>query len=130
MYLADGDAPFFHGIVVAYCERGIRRRQFFWSRLSKLGKKGNFVRSGYHLVQLLCFGVYFSPIFSRIGYHLQAKILEPSKTKFFVGTSPYKFRSSASLPPPGLIHSYFCPETSMISPIHRAYPSKTTLNVS
>ena len=38
--------------------------------------------------------VHFSPTFSRVGYHLNAKILEPGKEKFLVGTSPYKIRSS------------------------------------
>ena len=32
--------------------------------------------------------------FSRTGYHLKAKILEQGEKFFFVGTSPYKFRSS------------------------------------
>ena len=77
-------------------EQGIKRRQVFWRRLSKHVK--NFVKSGYYLVQFLCFGVYFSPIFSRTGYHLKAKILEQDENFCFVGTSPFKFRSST--PPP------------------------------
>ena len=39
-----------------------------------------------------CFEVYFSLNFSRFGYHLKAKIVEPGKKKFFpkkiLGTSP------------------------------------------
>ena len=35
-------------------------RQLFRSRLSKHVKGGNFVRSGYYLVQFLYFGVNFS----------------------------------------------------------------------
>ena len=45
-------------------------------------KRGHFVRSVYNLVRYLYFGLYFSPIFSRIGYQLQAKILEPDAKKF------------------------------------------------
>ena len=69
---------------------GIKRRQFFCSRLSKHVRRGNFVRSSYYSVQFLYFAVYFSPIFSRIGYHLKAKLLELGKKQFFVGTFPYK----------------------------------------
>ena len=43
---------------------------------------GNFVGSGYHLAQFLCFGVCFSLIFSKIRFHLKAKILEPCKKTF------------------------------------------------
>ena len=80
-----------------FLERGTKRRQFFWSPFSKHFNLGNFVRSVYYLVQFLCFGVYFSPILSRIGYHLKAKILEPGK-KISTGI-PCKFRSSAAPPP-------------------------------
>ena len=45
-------------------------------RLSKHVKRGILVISGYYVVKLLCFGVYFSPIFSGIGYHLKEKTLE------------------------------------------------------
>ena len=38
-----------------FLEQGIKRRQIFWSRLSKHVKRGNFVRTGYYLVQFLCF---------------------------------------------------------------------------
>ena len=58
--------------------------------LSKHVKKGDFVRSGYYLVQFLCLGVYYLPNFSRIGYHVKAKILEPGKKILSVGSSPYK----------------------------------------
>ena len=51
-------------------------------------KGGNFARSGYYLVQFLCFGVYFSPIFSRTGYHLKAKILEQGKKNCFWWAHP------------------------------------------
>ena len=47
-----------------------------------MSKGGNFVRSGHCLVQFLCFGAYFSPSFSRIGYNLKTKVLEPGKTTF------------------------------------------------
>ena len=40
---------------------------------------------------------FLSPNFCRIGYHLKAKILEAGRKIFFVGTSPYKFRSGTPL---------------------------------
>ena len=36
-------------------EQGIKRRQIFWSRLSKHVKRGNFVTTGYYVVKFLCF---------------------------------------------------------------------------
>ena len=77
VYLSDGDVPFFRvSFSPIFLQRGIKRRQIFWSRLSKHVKRGNFVRTGYYSVKFSCFWVYFSPIFSRTGYHLKAKILE------------------------------------------------------
>ena len=68
---------------IFFLELGIKRRQFFRSRLSKHVKGGNFVRSGYYLVKCLCFlsilFIDFFFAFSRIRYHLKAKFLEPGK---------------------------------------------------
>ena len=81
--------PFFGGsFAPTFLERGIKNRHCFWSPLSKYVKSGNFVISGYCLVPHLCFGVYFSPIFLRIGYHLKTKTLEPGKGKMFPGYIP------------------------------------------
>ena len=87
---------------------GYRFRLFFKNVASKEGdflelvvktcQKGKFFRSCHYLVQFLSFRVYFSPIFSRIGDHLKAKVLERGKRNFFVGTAPYKFRSSTPTP--------------------------------
>ena len=68
-----------------FCENGVSKEGSFSEHVNK----GNCVRSGYNLVsQIFAFGVCFSPIFSGIGYHLKAKILEPGRKMFFVGTSP------------------------------------------
>ena len=74
--------PFFRiSFPLLFLGWGIKRRQFFWSRFSKHVKRGNFVRSSYHLVQFLCFG-FFSPIFARIGYHVKVKFWS-RREKFF-----------------------------------------------
>ena len=81
-------------------EQGIKRRQIFWSRLSKHVKRGNFVTTGYFVVQFLCFWVYFSPIFLEQGIIWRQKFWSRAENFYFVGTSPYKSRSSTP-PPPG-----------------------------
>ena len=83
-----------------FLEQGIKRRQIFWSRLSKHVKRGNFVRTGYYLVKFLCFGVYFSPIFSRTGYHLKGKILELGENIFLSWAHP-RTNLGQVPPPPG-----------------------------
>ena len=56
VYLSDGDVPFFRvSFLQIFLEQGIKRRQIFWSRLSKHVKRGNFVTTGYYLVKFLCF---------------------------------------------------------------------------
>ena len=98
--MSDGDVSFFWvSFLPIFLELGIKRRQFFWSQLSKHVRNGNLVILGYYLVPVFVLGVYFSPIFPSIGYPLKAKFWSWVKKKFFVGISPYKFRSST---PPGL----------------------------
>ena len=67
---------------------GYQKRAIFQEPVVKTRQKGTFVRSGYYLVQFLCFGFYFSPIFSGIGYHSKIQILEPSKNKNFSWAHP------------------------------------------
>ena len=56
IYLTDGDVPFSgYRFRLFFLEQGIKRRQIFWSRLSKHVKRENFVRTGYYLVKFLCF---------------------------------------------------------------------------
>ena len=80
-------------------EQGIKRRQFFWSRLSKHAKRGNFVTMFTLLSQIfsqLC--TIFSQIFvfltilfidfflNRVSF--EGKILEQAETIFFHGHIP------------------------------------------
>ena len=56
VYLFDGDEPFSgYRFRLFFLEQGIKRRQIFWSRLSKHVKRGNCVMTGYYLVKFLCF---------------------------------------------------------------------------
>ena len=66
---------------------GHQKKAIFLEPVVKTCQRGNFVRSGYYLVQFVCFGVYFSLIFSKIEYHLNAEIREPGKN-FFHGHIP------------------------------------------
>ena len=80
LYLSNRDVLFsgyhFHlSFLMGYQKKAIFLKQV----VKKHVKGGNFVGLGYYLAQFLCFGVYFSLIFSRIRYHLKAKILEPCK---------------------------------------------------
>ena len=104
-----------------FLKQGLKIRDVFWSTLSKHVKRGNFARSGYYLVQFVCFGVYSSPIFSRTGYHLEGKILEKGEKTFFLGTPLYTFRSST--PPPGV--EYSCPFYTSLT-VQRIVISRTS----
>ena len=74
----------------------------FWSQLSKHVKRGNFVRLGFYLVQVLCFVVYIPfTNFSRIRYDLKAESLDPGQEKIFHSTSP-----NLGKVPPGAFHSF------------------------
>ena len=55
--LSDGDVPFFRvsAFWPIFLGQEIKRRQIFWSRMSKHVKRGNFVTKGYYLVKYLCF---------------------------------------------------------------------------
>ena len=66
MYLSDRDVPFFRvSISPIFCSTGYpKRRQIFWSSLSKHVNRETFVTTDYYLVKSLCFLVYFSPISS------------------------------------------------------------------
>ena len=56
VHLSDGDVPFSgYRFRPFFLEQGVKRRQIFWSRLSKHVKRRNFVTMGYHLVKFLCF---------------------------------------------------------------------------
>ena len=76
---------------------GCQKKAIFLELVVKTCQRENFVEWSYYLIQFLCFGGCFSPIFSRIRFHLKANILESGEIKFFLGTSPYKFLSSTSL---------------------------------
>ena len=80
---------------------GYQKKAIFLKQVVKKHVNGgNFVSSGYYLAQFLCFGVYFSLIFSRIRYHLKAKILEPCK-KLFCGHIAVQIYVKYPLGPPG-----------------------------
>ena len=76
VYLSDGDVPFFMvSLSPISSGMGYQMKAIFLQPVLKTCQTGNFVRSCHYLVQFLCFGVYYSWVFSRIGYHLKAKIL-------------------------------------------------------
>ena len=77
VYLSTRDVLFFRAsFSPIFPGPGCQNKAIFLEPIVKHVKRGNFARSGHYIVQFLCFGVYFSPTFSRIGYHLKAKILE------------------------------------------------------
>ena len=64
IFVRRGDVPFLSVssspiLRLSFLEQGIKRRQSFWSRLSKHAKQGIFVRSGYDLVQAFFFTALF-----------------------------------------------------------------------
>ena len=92
----------FSGYHFTYFSRmGYQKKAIFLKPVVKKHvKEGHVSRSGYCLVQFLCFAVYFSPIFSRTGYHLKTKLW--SRVKNFVcGHIPVQIYVKYPLDPSG-----------------------------
>ena len=101
VYFADGMCtPSRVSFSPSFFNVGIKRRQFFWSRLSEaVFCKCKLLFRHFPLLMLL-FGVYFQPMFSKARYHLEETSLKPGE-KSFLGVHipvPVHIKSSA-LPP-------------------------------
>ena len=74
LYLSNGHVLFFRvPLLPMFLVEVIKRRTFFWGRLSENVKRGYFVRSSRFSIKFLCSGVYFDPIF------LEAVIIRQEK---------------------------------------------------
>ena len=93
--LSDGDVPFFRVMFSPLFSRArYQKKANFLEQVFKTCQKRKFCYNGLLFSQIFVFLSILSQIFSRTGYHLKANILEQGEKFFFVGTSPYKLRSS------------------------------------
>ena len=86
IFVRQGCAVFQSIVFTHFFYNRLSKKAVFLEPVVKMCHRGKFCQFGLlFLVQFLCFGVFSSPIFSGIGYHL--KILEPG-TKTFRGHIP------------------------------------------
>ena len=98
--------PFFRvSFSPIFLRTGYQKKANFLEQVVKTCQKRTFCYNGLLSSHIVVFLSILSLIFSRTGYHLKAKILEQGEKFFFVGTSPYKFRSST--PPPGQGYTFW-----------------------
>ena len=97
--------PFFMvSFTPIFSRTGYQKKANFLEQVVKTCQKRKFCYNGLLFSQIFVFlSILFTDFFQN-RYHLKAKILEQGEKFYFVGTSPYKFRSST--PPPGMARLY------------------------